>query len=124
MLQIATCWQESKSGKILLLGLWIASVLICAPLAAQTHEQNPAGERRVLARVEPDYPETLKRLYIGGVVRVEAVVTAGGTVESTQLVGGNPILGQSAMKAIKQWKYVQGNAKEKLLVRLEFDPHR
>ena len=109
--------------------LWLfaalmAAVLVCIrPLGAQTHEQTTV-ERKVVTRVEPDYPETLKRLYIGGVVKVEAVVAANGSVESTQLLGGSPILGQSAMKAIKQWKYAPSGAKEKLIVQMEFDPHR
>jgi TonB family protein len=93
------------------------------PLAAQTRGQS-AVERKVITRVEPEYPETLKRLYIGGVVKVEAVVLANGSVESTQLLGGSPILGQSAMKAIKQWKYAPTGSKEKLVVQMEFDPHR
>ena len=82
-----------------------------------------AAERKVVTRVEPEYPETLKRLYIGGVVRVEIVIGGNGSVQTTELLGGNPILGQSAMKAIKQWKYEPG-PKEKMIVQLEFDPHR
>jgi len=97
-------------------------LILLRPLAAQVHESSTV-ERKVVSRVEPEYPETLKRLYIGGVVKVEAVVLANGTVESTQLIGGSPILGQSAMKAIKQWKYAAGS-REKLIVQLEFDPHR
>jgi TonB family protein len=81
-------------------------------------------ERKVLTRFEPEYPETLKRLYIGGVVRVQVVVSAGGRVESMQLLGGNPILGQSALKAIKQWKFVPGDGKSTLVVPLTFDPHQ
>jgi TonB family protein len=119
---IAKRWQGRKYQLFLGLSLLLGLVLSPVPVTSQTNEQ--ASDRKVLTRVEPDYPETLKRLYIGGVVRVEAVVLPSGTVESTQLIGGNPILGQSAMKAIKQWKYVQGNTREKLLVRMEFDPHR
>ena len=99
---------------------------ICAstqPVAAQAREDS-AGERRIVARVEPEYPETLKRLYIGGVVKVEAVVSPTGIVESTQLIGGSPVLGQSAMKAIKRWRYAPASSKEKVVVQLEFDPHR
>jgi TonB family protein len=99
---------------------------ICAstpPVAAQAREDS-AGERRIVARVEPEYPETLKRLYIGGVVKVEAVVSPTGIVESTQLIGGSPVLGQSAMKAIKRWRYAPASGKEKVVVQLEFDPHR
>ena len=91
--------------------------------AAQTYENSP-GERKVLSRVDPDYPVALKKLYIGGVVRVEVVVSASGSVRSLKLLGGSPILGQSSMKAIKQWKYVPAPTDETLTVKIEFDPHR
>jgi TonB family protein len=103
--------------------LLMALFLSVMPLASQTRNQS-AAERKVITRVEPDYPETLKRLYVGGVVRVEVVVTPNGAVESTKLLGGNPILGQSAMKAVKRWRYTPASSKEILAVKLEFDPHR
>ena len=103
--------------------LLMALFLSVMPLASQTRDQS-AAERKVITRVEPDYPETLKRLYVGGVVRVEVVVTPNGAVESTKLLGGNPILGQSAMKAVKRWRYAPAGSKEILAVKLEFDPHR
>ena len=103
--------------------LLMALFLSVMPLASQTRNQS-AAERKVITRVEPDYPETLKRLYIGGVVRIEVVVTPNGAVESTKLLGGNPILGQSAMKAVKRWRYIPASSKEILAVKLEFDPHR
>jgi len=105
--------------------LLLAVVIETKPLTAQTHDQGASTvERKIVSRVEPEYPETLKRLYIGGIVRVEAVVSPKGAVESTQLLGGSPILGQSAMKAIKQWKYAPSGNREKVLVQVEFDPHR
>ena len=97
-------------------------MLVVNSAAAQSGAEG-SSDRKVLTRVEPTYPETLKRLYIGGAVRVEVLVAANGTVEGTALIGGNPILGQSAMKAIKQWKYAPAKAQEKLVVRMEFDPH-
>ncbi len=103
--------------------LLMALLLSVMPLASQTHDHS-AAERKVITRVEPDYPETLKRLYVGGVVRVEVVVTPNGAVESAKLLGGNPILGQSAMKAVKLWRYAPAVSKEILDVKLEFDPHR
>ena len=110
--------------------LLIASLLLMSstllnslPLAAQTSDQN-SSDRKVISRVEPEYPDALKRLYIGGVVRVEVDVAPNGTVKSTKLLGGSPILGQSTMKAVKQWKYAPAAAEETLTVKLEFDPHR
>ena len=109
--------------RFVLLALAIAiGILACPrPLSSQTTDQNA---RKIVTRVEPEYPETLKRLYIGGVVRVEAVVAPSGAVQSTQLLGGSPILGQAAMKAVKKWRYAPASRKEKIVVQLEFDPHR
>jgi TonB family protein len=78
----------------------------------------------VITRVEPKYPPTLERLYIGGVVRLQVDIAASGTVESAQLIGGNPILGQAAIAAVKQWKYTPAKTKTRTVERLEFDPHR
>ena len=106
-------------------GLLVMSVpLSSMPLsAAQSADQN-SPERKMITRIEPEYPDALKRLYIGGVVRVEVVVAPNGVVKSTKLLGGSPILGQSTMKAIKQWRYAPAASEEVLTVRLEFDPHR
>jgi TonB family protein len=104
---------------VLLMALFLSVI----PLASQTRDHS-AAERKLITRVEPDYPETLKRLYIGGVVRVEVVVTPNGVVESAKLLGGNPILGQSAMKAVKRWRYATAGSKEVLAVKVVFDPHR
>jgi len=82
------------------------------------------SERKVISRVEPEYPDQLKKLYIGGVVRVEAQVAPNGTVRNVKLLGGNPILGQSTMKAVKMWKYAPAAADETLTVKWEFDPHK
>ena len=102
--------------------LLTTSMFFCSlPLAAQSSD---SSDRKVLTRVEPEYPDALKRLYIGGVVRLEVVVAPNGTVKSTKLLGGSPILGQSTMKAVKQWKYAPAAADETLTVKLEFDPHR
>lgn len=105
-------------------GALVMSVLLSpSPTKAQSYDQS-SSERKVITRVEPEYPETLKRLYIGGVVRVEVLVAPNGVVKSTKLLGGSPILGQSTMKALKQWRYAPAAAEEVLTVKLEFDPHR
>lgn len=114
----------SKPTAWLLSSFVMLSVFSSAPAAAaQTYETN-ADDRKVISRVDPDYPDALKRLYIGGVVRVEVAVAPNGTVKSTKLLGGSPILGQSTMKAIKQWKYAPSATNDTLVVKVEFDPHR
>jgi len=104
------------------LGILLVSILIGTTWVSLADAQTAKG-RKVITRIEPEYPETLKHLYIGGIVRIQAVVGPNGTVESTRLLGGNPILGQAAMKAVKQWKYSNANSKELLEVKVEFNPH-
>ena len=114
--------RRSLRGLLLFLGL-AALFLTAGVKPASSESADQSTDRKLVSRVEPDYPETLRRLYIGGVVRVEVVVSPAGAVESTQLTGGNPILGQAAMKAIKQWKYAPGPSKSRFTVKFEFDPH-
>ena len=122
--EIGSCG-VSRGGRILLTlsQLVITVLLSVVPFVAQIQEQS-TRERKLIARVEPEYPETLKRLYIGGVVRVEVEVSPNGVVKSTKLLGGSPILGQSTMKAIKQWRYAPAASNETLTVKVEFDSHR
>jgi TonB family protein len=85
----------------------------------------PAGntaERKLLRSVEPKYPETLQRLGIGGTVRLALTVAPKGNVENVALLGGNPILGESAIVAAKQWIYAVGRSRSTLEVSIPFDP--
>ena len=80
-----------------------------------------ATERKLITRVEPDYPETLKRLNIGGTVRLRISISAKGTVEDVVLLGGNPILGESAAAAVKNWVYAAGRSRTIAEVSIPFD---
>jgi TonB family protein len=122
MRQITCC--AAHRGRKLLLVLNLLTLLLFISVLPSFSQEHVPSERKLTTRIEPEYPEALKRLYIGGVVRVEVHILPSGTVESTELIGGNPVLGQSAMKAVKQWKYAPGKSKETLTVKLEFDPHR
>jgi TonB family protein len=122
--EIGSCRVSSGGRFLLTLSQLVITVLLSGvPFVAQIQEQS-TRERKLIARVEPEYPETLKRLYIGGVVRVEVEVSPNGVVKSTKLLGGSPILGQSTMKAIKQWRYAPAASNETLTVKVEFDSHR
>ncbi|MGD0601070.1 MAG: TonB family protein [Terriglobales bacterium] len=83
-----------------------------------------ASERKLITRVEPDYPETLKRLNIGGTVRLRVSISANGNVENVQLLGGNPILGESAAAAVKQWVYTACRSRTIAEVSILFDGQR
>jgi TonB family protein len=84
---------------------------------------NSAAQRKLIIRIEPDYPETLKRLNIGGTVRLRVSISAKGNVEDCELLGGNPILGESAALAVKKWVYAAGRSRTITEVSFQFGEH-
>jgi TonB family protein len=82
-----------------------------------------SAERRLVTRIEPEYPETLKRLNIGGTVRLRLTIAPKGNVENVELLGGNPILGEAASAAVKQWTYRASHAHSHAIVSIPFVPY-
>ena len=56
-------------------------------------------------RVEPVYPTLPKQLGRSGRVELRAIIATDGTIQSLQVVGGDPLFYQSAMDAVRQWRY-------------------
>ena len=96
------------------------AVLSLSPLPAQTSVPTTA-ERKVSARVAPIYPELAKKMRIAGTVKVEAVVRPNGTVKSTRILGGNPVLIEAASDAVKKWKFQTAPNETTEVVQLTFE---
>ncbi len=114
----------SRRGRVVRTGVLVCLFACAASMSPFAQSKEPPPERKVITRVEPKYPSTLERMYIGGIVRLRVDIAADGTVEGAEVVGGNPILGQAAIVAVKQWKYAPANHKTQQVERLEFDPHQ
>ncbi|MGB9233104.1 MAG: energy transducer TonB [Terriglobales bacterium] len=61
------------------------------------------AERKVVSKISPSYPEIAKRNRITGAVKLEVVVRRNGTVQSTKVLGGSPVLIGSAIDAVRKW---------------------
>jgi TonB family protein len=116
-----------KLGVIGRLGSATLASLLClaasfVPVHAQ--EARPAAKngRKVVVTVKPEYPLTLKRAGIGGTVRLHAVVLPNGNVSKVEIMGGNPILAESAAKAVMQWKYAPAAWQTNAEVQFDFHP--
>jgi membrane protein involved in colicin uptake len=53
---------------------------------------------------------------------VQVVIAPSGKVKTTQVIGGNPVLAQSAVGAIEQWKWTPAPQETQELVELSFHP--
>jgi len=79
------------------------------------------SDRKIASRVTPVYPELAKKMHIRGVVKVEAIVRPNGSVKTTRVLGGNPVLVDAALDAVGKWKFEPGQNETTELVQLTFD---
>jgi TonB family protein len=111
---------KEKLG-IALLGL---ALVVAGALAAprQCSGQDAAADsvkRKVKTRVMPDYPPLAKQMKVTGRVKIETTIAADGHVSNTKVVGGSPVLVNSALDAVKKWRF-EPAAKESTET-IEFD---
>ncbi|MGB7728067.1 MAG: energy transducer TonB [Candidatus Acidiferrum sp.] len=94
------------------LGGVIGGTSISAPIAPK--EKGPRAPVRVggrvkqptlITRVDPRYPPLAIQTHMQGTVVVDAVIDEHGDVVEVKVVSGPPLLIQSALDAVRQWKY-------------------
>jgi protein TonB len=102
---------------ILMIALWCFG-----PAGSAQSQPSPSeGARKVVRKVDPQYPAAAKRMNLGGTVKVVAVVAPDGNVRKVEPVGGSPLFVDAALSAIAQWKYAPG-AESRETVELHFTP--
>jgi TonB family protein len=103
----------------LILAIGLSATLWTFPCASQTQTK---PERKVVTTVAPVYPTLARQMTIQGVVKMEVVVRANGSVKSTKAIGGNPLLIPAADEAVRRWKFEATAEETTEVVRLSFVP--
>jgi protein TonB len=60
---------------------------------------------KLIYQVKPEYPQLAKITHTQGVVVLEALIRRDGSIDSLRVISGHQLLTQSALDAVKQWKY-------------------
>jgi TonB family protein len=97
----------------------LAVLAVPCALAQQDHSES---SRKVVSKPEPAYPSLARRMGISGTVRIEALVAPNGSVKSTSIIGGHPVLAQSAQDAVRKCKWEPASHETKEIVILNFHP--
>lgn len=84
---------------------WVVVGLLAAVAAATPVLAQDELTRKVKSKVAPSYPDIARRMSISGTVKLVVVVTPNGSVKSTKVMGGHPILVNAAMDALRKWKF-------------------
>jgi len=96
-----------------------ATATLFAVSLACAQQNAEEGKRKVKTKVMPAIPELARRMNISGKVKIEVVIAPDGHVKTSRAVGGHPVLVQSCLDAIKEWKYEP--APEETTQVVEFD---
>jgi protein TonB len=75
---------------------------VARPTVVRMTQIDPA---MLIYRVEPVYPPLAKQIRKGGRVELRAMIATDGTIQSLEIVGGDPIFYASARSAVSQWRY-------------------
>jgi len=59
----------------------------------------------LIHRVEPIYPPLARQIHLDGRVELRAIIGTDGTIQSLQIVSGDPMFLRSALEAVQQWHY-------------------
>jgi len=101
----------------------IAVLLFAATFSSQTEAQEPSGgSRKILVQTPAVYPTLARSMNIRGTVKLQAQVEANGTVKKIDVLGGHPLLTQSAVTAVGHWKFEPGPKETKESIEIKFDP--
>jgi protein TonB len=73
--------------------------------AAPVRVHSSLQDAKAISRPTPVYPELAKRAGIQGTVRMEAIISRDGTIESLRVTSGHTLLVKAAVDAVRQWRY-------------------
>jgi len=103
----------------------LAGLLLAATLSVSVKTQaqeSTEGSRKVLVQTAAVYPTLAHSMNIRGMVKLQAVVAPNGTVKKIDVLGGHPLLTQSAVTAVGHWKFEPGPKETKESIEIKFDP--
>jgi len=99
----------------------LLAILVLFPVAFGQLELTE-GNRKILSRVIPQYPQMARTLNLRGSVKAEAVVEPNGLVKYVEVKGGHPVLVRAAQDAIYKWKWVPASHETREPIEVKFDP--
>ncbi len=81
----------------------VATVKAAAPQRVRVSSGVAAGQ--LISKTTPNYPPLARQARIQGSVLLSAIIGKDGTIQNLKVLSGHPMLTQSALDAVKQWRY-------------------
>ncbi len=105
------------------LALGFVALLVVVSTVGPVSGYGQDEARKVKTKVQPRYPELAKRMNLSGTVKIQVTVTPNGIAKTTKPVGGNPVLIEAAVEALKKWRWEDAPAETTEVVEFRFVPN-
>src|SRR5262249_29434551 len=112
---------KSSSKRRLAQLVCLIAVFVCGSKVVLSQD---GAERKVLKKVEPEYPSVLRDKGIGGTVRLRVTVKPDGSVKDIQVLGGNAVLAEAASRAVHLWRFAPADHEAPTDVTIHFGAHQ
>lgn len=93
--------------RVLVVGLAMlcGSAIVLVPATSGQATSAETIKRKVRSRIIPEMPLLAREKNVRGKVKIEATISAEGRVTGTKVIGGSPLLVDSAVAALKKWRF-------------------
>lgn len=95
-------------------------IALCALLLAVSLSASETAARKIVYREEPAYPEIALRMNLHGMVKVKVWIAPDGSVRRLEYIGGHPLLAESALNAIKNWRFQPAQKESTEILEIKF----
>ena len=103
-------------------GTLVVLLLAAISISHISAQESSGGSRKVLVQTPAAYPTLARSMNIRGIVKLQAQVEPNGTVKKIDVVGGHPLLTQSAVTAVGHWKFEPAPKETRESIEIKFDP--
>ncbi|HTQ98176.1 MAG TPA: energy transducer TonB [Candidatus Acidoferrum sp.] len=104
-------------GRRLFAAVAVSVLAVGAVTAQQSTVED--SKRKVKFKVNPQFSDLARTMHLSGKVKIELTIAPDGRVKSSRAIGGHPLLVQSCLDAVKDWRFEE--AREETTQIIEFD---
>ncbi len=106
-----------ESSRVFLL---IFAMAVVGPISALAQQVEDQGDRAVLQKVTPIYPELARHNGMAGSVKLKVLVAPDGRPKEVDIIGGNPVFIEAASSSVKKWKWTSAPHETTQVVEIKF----
>jgi TonB family protein len=98
----------------------LATATLAAAIVSAQQSSVEESKRKIKYKTNPQFSEIARRMNLSGKVKVELVIAPDGHVKNTRAIGGHPILVQSCLDAVKDWRFEASPEETTQIIEFEF----